>query len=113
MYSVFAPALDYKSMKIDYLVMVEAAGVEPRVSIDSTYLIDSLIGRKSQNAMISGSVVQTLYKNRKNLKDCQHCDSGMLMRHTLHHDFSATLGSLAIVDLFFKVAASCHQLGER
>ena len=44
-------------------VLVEAAGVEPRVSIDNRQLTDSRFAMKSANAMFSGSTVQTLYKN--------------------------------------------------
>jgi hypothetical protein len=47
--------------------MVEAAGVELRVSIDNRQLIDSRFATKSANAMFSKSTVQTLYKNLKEL----------------------------------------------
>ena len=53
--------------------MVEAAGVEPYPSIDSTELVDFRNGRKSKNDMISKSAVQTLYKN---LTDCHECQRG-------------------------------------
>ena len=50
--------------------MVEAVGVEPDPSVDSTELVHFRSDRKSKNDMISKFAVQTLYKN---LTDCHEC----------------------------------------
>jgi hypothetical protein len=42
--------------------MVEAAGVEPDISVENTQLTDSGNASSAGNAMISKSTVQTLYK---------------------------------------------------
>lgn len=44
------------------LVMVEAAGVEPAISIENTQLTDSVNARKEQNGMFAKSA----YKQRTN-----------------------------------------------
>ena len=44
------------------LPMVEAAGVEPDISVENTQLTDSGYASFAGNAMISKSTVQTLYK---------------------------------------------------
>jgi hypothetical protein len=47
---------------INYLFVVEAAGVEPDISVENTQLTDSGNASFAGNAMISKSTVQTLYK---------------------------------------------------
>lgn len=49
--------------------VVEAAGVEPTVSIDYRQLTDSRLATKSSNATIAKSAVQTLYKNLNELHE--------------------------------------------
>jgi len=51
-----------KPLKINMLV-VEAAGVEPATRIENTQLIDSEIANNAENATISKSAVQSLYKH--------------------------------------------------
>jgi hypothetical protein len=51
-----------KSFMINDLFMVEAAGVEPDISVENTQLTDSGNASFAGNAMISKSTVQTLYK---------------------------------------------------
>ena len=43
--------------------LVEAAGVEPATRIENTQLIDSEIASNAENATISKSAVQSLYKH--------------------------------------------------
>ena len=59
----FANSAPYvcKLLKINKLV-VEAAGVEPDISVENTQLTDSGNASFAGNAMISKSTVQTLYK---------------------------------------------------
>jgi hypothetical protein len=54
--------LQPKYMSILMLNMVEAAGVEPDISVENTQLTDSGNASFAGNAMISKSTVQTLYK---------------------------------------------------
>jgi C-terminal processing protease CtpA/Prc len=49
-------------MIILHLLLVEAAGVEPDISVENTQLTDSGNTSFAGNAMISKSAVQTLYK---------------------------------------------------
>jgi hypothetical protein len=44
------------------MLVVEAAGVEPDISVENTQLTDSGNASFAGNAMISKSTVQTLYK---------------------------------------------------
>jgi hypothetical protein len=44
------------------IVLVEAAGVEPDISVENTQLADSGNASFAGNALISKSTVQTLYK---------------------------------------------------
>jgi len=54
---------DVNNLIFNSLWLVEAAGVEPRVSIDYRQLADSTFAGNALNTMIANSAVQTLYKN--------------------------------------------------
>jgi hypothetical protein len=50
-------------MKINYLSVVEAAGVEPAQALENTEVVDFRKGQKSKKGQKGESTVQTLYKN--------------------------------------------------
>ena len=52
-----------KLLVMSRLWLVEAAGVEPATRIENTQLIDSEIANNAENATISKSAVQSLYKH--------------------------------------------------
>jgi hypothetical protein len=54
--------------------MVEAAGVEPDISVENTQLTDSGNASFAGNAMISKSAVQTLYKLFQEFPERQSSD---------------------------------------
>ena len=60
-----------KSMNCRYLLMVEAAGVEPDIGVENTQLIDSENASNSSNATIAKSSVQITYKDFPELQNFQ------------------------------------------
>jgi hypothetical protein len=65
------------------LIMVEAAGVEPDISVENTQLTDSEYASTAENAMISKSAVQPLYKDCLKFPELQPSDLSLQMRGTL------------------------------
>ena len=57
--------------------MVEAAGVEPAVSIESREVVDSVFARNARNAVNTNTVVQTLYKKSLYSKCAKQCAAGV------------------------------------
>ncbi len=62
MFFAFSALFVCKLLIINVL-LVEAAGVEPATRIENTQLIDSEIASNAENATISKSAVQSLYKH--------------------------------------------------
>jgi hypothetical protein len=71
-----------KLLKINMLV-VEAAGVEPDISVENTQLTDSWYASFAGNAMISKSTVQSLYSDCQQFPEPQPSDLLLQMRDTL------------------------------
>ena len=63
--------------------LVEAAGVEPDISVENTQLTDSGYASFSGNAMISKSTVQSLYSDCQQFPEPQPSDLLLQMRDTL------------------------------
>jgi hypothetical protein len=63
--------------------MVEAAGVEPDISVENTQLTDSWYASFAGNAMISKSTVQSLYSDCQQFPEPQPSDLLLQMRDTL------------------------------
>ena len=63
--------------------MVEAAGVEPDISVENTQLTDSGYASFAGNAMISKSTVQSLYSDCQQFPEPQPSDLLLQMRDTL------------------------------
>ena len=63
--------------------MVEAAGVEPDISVENTQLTDSGYANFAGNAMISKSTVQSLYSDCQQFPEPQPSDLLLQMRDTL------------------------------
>jgi hypothetical protein len=62
-----------KLLKISML-LVEAAGVKPTTHVENTQLIDSEIASNEENATISKSAVQSLYKVCQEFPELQPSD---------------------------------------
>jgi hypothetical protein len=65
------------------MLVVEAAGVEPDISVENTQLTDSGYASFSGNAMISKSTVQSLYSGCQKFPEPQPSDLLLQMRDTL------------------------------
>jgi hypothetical protein len=63
--------------------MVEAAGVEPDISVENTQLTDSGYASFAGNAMISKSTVRSLYSDCQQFPEPQPSDLLLQMRDTL------------------------------
>jgi hypothetical protein len=82
--TIFAFSTNYCSKyKIINDLSVEAAGVEPEISIENTQLTDSENASNAENAMISKSAVQRLYKVCQEFPELQPSDLSPQMRSTL------------------------------
>jgi hypothetical protein len=82
MFFVFLVLFAYKLLKINMLV-VEAAGVEPDISVENTQLTDSEIASNAENATISKSAVQSLYKVCQEFPELQPSDFPAWCKSTL------------------------------
>ena len=65
------------------MLVVEAAGVEPDISVENTQLTDSWYASFAGNAMISKSTVQSLYSDCQQFPEPQPSDLLLQMRDTL------------------------------
>ena len=63
--------------------MVEAAGVEPAISVENTQLTDSEIASNAENATISKSAVQPLYNHCLKFPELQPSDFPAWCKSTL------------------------------
>ena len=63
--------------------MVEAAGVEPAIGVENTQLTDSENASITQNATISKSAVQPLYKDCQEFPELQPSDFPAWCKSTL------------------------------
>ena len=68
--------------------MVEAAGVEPAISVENTQLTDSGNASIAENATISKSAVQSLYKDCLKFPELQPSDFPARCKSTLKRSFS-------------------------
>jgi len=73
MFFAFLMLFVCKLLKINMLV-VEAAGVEPATHVENTQLTDSENARIAENATISKSAVQSLYKDCLKFLELQPSD---------------------------------------
>lgn len=64
-------------------MLVEAAGVEPEISVANTQPTDSENASTVENAKISKSAVQPLYKDCLEFQELQPSDLSLQMRNTL------------------------------
>ena len=65
------------------LMLVEAAGVEPDISVENTQLTDSENASIAENATISKSAVQSLYKDCQEFPELQPSDFPAWCKNTL------------------------------
>ena len=65
------------------MLVVEAAGVEPDISVENTQLTDSWYASFAGNAMISKSTVQSLYSDCQQFPEPRPSDLLLQMRDTL------------------------------
>src|ERR1035438_3022364 len=63
--------------------MVEAAGVEPDISVENTQLTDSRNASFAGNAVISKSTIRSLYSDCQQFPEPQPSDLLLQMRDTL------------------------------
>jgi len=70
------------------LSMVEAAGVEPDTRVENTQLTDSGNASNAENATISKSAVQPLYKHCLKFPELQLSDFPAWCKNTLKHPCS-------------------------
>ncbi len=56
------------------MLVVEAAGVEPAISVENTQLTDSEIASNAENTTISKFAVQSLYKHCLKSQELQPSD---------------------------------------
>jgi hypothetical protein len=68
--------------------MVEAAGVEPATRVENTQLTDSEIASNAENATISKSAVQSLYKVCQEFPELQPSDFPAWCKSTLKRSCS-------------------------
>ena|ERR1035438_4878952 len=68
--------------------MVEAAGVEPAISVENTQLTDSENPSNAENATISKSAVQSLYKVCQEFPELQPSDFPAPCKNTLKRSCS-------------------------
>ena len=73
MFFAFLMLFVCKLLKINMLV-VEAAGVEPATHVENTQLTDSENASNAENATISKSAVQSLYKDCLKFLELQPSD---------------------------------------
>ena len=74
-------------LKINML-LVEAAGVEPDISVENTQLTESRNASNSSNATIAKSAVQSLYKDCLEFPELQHSDFPAWCKSTLKRSCS-------------------------
>src|SRR5580658_1683260 len=82
MFFAFLVLFVCKLLKINMLV-VEAAGVEPAISVENTQLTDSENASIAENATISKSAVQSLYKDCLEFPELQPSDFPAWCKSTL------------------------------
>ena len=82
MFFAFLMLFVCKLLKINMLV-VEAAGVEPDISVENTQLTDSENASNAENATISKSAVQSLYKHCLKFPELQPSDFPAPCKNTL------------------------------
>jgi hypothetical protein len=73
----------HKSLMINDLFIVEAAGVEPDISVENAQLTDSRNASFAGNAMISKSTVRSLYSDCQQFPEPQPSDLLLQMRSAL------------------------------
>jgi len=72
-----------KLLKISNLELVEAAGVEPAISVENTQLTDFENASNAENATISKSTVQSLYEHCLKFPELQPSDFPAWCKSTL------------------------------
>ena len=72
-----------KSFRLNDFFMVEAAGVEPDISVENTQLTDSRNASFAGNAVISKSTIRSLYSDCQQFPEPQPSDLLLQMRDTL------------------------------
>jgi hypothetical protein len=93
------------------MLLVEAAGVEPVISIENTQLTDSENASNSSNATIAKSTVQSLYSDCQEFPELQLSDCPASCTSTLKRSCSIPHSSRhkrQILGLFFN--AECADL---
>jgi hypothetical protein len=82
MFFAFSALFVCKLLKINML-LVEAAGVEPDISVENTPLTDFENASIAENATISKSAVQSLYKDCQEFPELQPSDFPAWCKNTL------------------------------
>ena len=109
MFFAFLVLFACKLLKINMLV-VEAAGVEPDISVENTQLTDSENASISENATISKSSVQITYKDFPELQNFQASPALAQHAEVLSHLYTSIVLKLVSVRIIFRGRIRRHCL---